>query len=430
MHSPSKQTETMKTETRGSLMSAAPSAATPEETPLALSSIEDALEQLRLGRPVLVADDENRENEADIVMSGATMTREWMAWAIRHSSGVICAPMPDAIADRLLLPPMVSRNEDPKGTAYTISVDAKGGVHTGISAADRALTLRLLADPSTEPSALTRPGHVFPLRAKPGGVLERDGHTEASVDLCRLAGLEPVAMIVELVHDDGAMMRLPGAIELAQREGLAVITIEQLIAWRRRHDRVERVASADLPTQVGTFRVEAYADRENGAEHLALVAPTDGDDVPLVRVHSECLTGDALGSLRCDCGPQLAEAQRLVAREGGVVVYLRGQEGRGVGLLNKIRAYAQQDAGADTVDAQTNLGLPIEAREYGAAAAILRDLGNERVRLLTNNPAKVRELVEHGIDVVETVPLIAGRTAQNASYLRTKRERMGHTFDA
>lgn len=400
-----------------------------------LSTIEDALEQLRLGRPVLVADDENRENEADIVMSAATMTTEWMAWAIRHSSGVICAPMPDAVADRLLLPPMVSRNEDPKGTAYTISVDAKDGVHTGISAADRARTLRLLADPATDPATLTRPGHVFPLRAKPGGVLERDGHTEASVDLCRLAGLDPVAMIVELVHDDGAMMRLPAAIDMAQREGLAVITIEQLITWRRLHDRVEHVASAELPTQVGTFRVEAYADRENDAEHLALVAQVPGSScadavAPLVRVHSECLTGDALGSLRCDCGPQLAEAQRLVAREGGVVVYLRGQEGRGVGLLNKIRAYAEQDAGADTVDAQTNLGLPVEAREYGAAAAILRDLGLERVRLLTNNPAKVRELAEHGIDVVETMPLIAGRTAQNASYLRTKRERMGHTFGA
>ena len=404
---------------------------------LALSSIEEALEQLRLGRPVLVADDEDRENEADIVMAGATMTPEWMAWAIRHSSGVICAPMPDTVADRLRLPPMVSRNEDPKGTAYTVSVDARDGVHTGISAADRALTLRLLADPTTTAEALTRPGHVFPLRARPGGVLERDGHTEASVDLCRLAGLAPIAMIVELVHDDGAMMRLPGAIELADRAGLAVITIEQLITWRRRHDRVEHVASATLPTEYGEFAVEAFADRESGAEHLALVAPgtapgsdQDGShgDAPLVRVHSECLTGDALGSQRCDCGPQLQEAQRLVSREGGVVLYLRGQEGRGVGLLNKVRAYALQDAGLDTVDAQTELGLPVEAREYGAAAAMLRSLGIERVRLLTNNPAKVEQLRTFGIDVLEQVPLVAGANPHNAAYLRTKRERMGHTL--
>lgn len=399
-----------------------------DDAALRLSSIEHALDELRSGRPVLVADDENRENEADIVMAGATMSAEWMAWAIRHSSGVICAPMPDDVADRLLLPPMVSRNEDPKGTAYTISVDAKDGVHTGISAADRALTLRLLADPVTPPSALTRPGHVFPLRARPGGVLERDGHTEASVDLCRLAGLAPVAMIVELVHDDGAMMRLPGAVELARTEGLAVITIEQLIEWRRRNDRVEHVASATLPTEYGTFTVEGFADRESGAEHLALTSKRDGGEVPLVRVHSECLTGDALGSLRCDCGPQLREAQRLVSREGGVVLYLRGQEGRGVGLLNKMRAYGVQDAGLDTVDAQVELGLPVDAREYGAAAAMLRALGHTRVRLLTNNPDKAAQLERFGIDVVEQVPLVAGLGPDNAGYVRTKRERLGHTF--
>lgn len=399
------------------------------EEALRLSSVEDALAQLRAGRPVLVADDENRENEADIVMAGETMTAEWMAWAIRHSSGVICSPMPDDVADRLLLPPMVSRNEDPKGTAYTISVDAKDGVHTGISAADRALTLRLLADPTTPPAALTRPGHVFPLRARPGGVLERDGHTEASVDLCRLAGLSPVAMIVELVHDDGAMMRLPGAVELAEAEGLAVITIEQLIEWRRRHDRVEHIASANLPTEYGTFTAWGFEDRESGAEHLALVSEREPGEVPLVRLHSECLTGDALGSLRCDCGPQLREAQRLVSREGGVVLYLRGQEGRGVGLLNKMRAYGLQDAGFDTVDAQVELGLPIDGREYGAAAAMLRALGHTRVRVLTNNPDKAAQLARFGIEVVERVPLVAGMGPDNATYVRTKIERLGHTFD-
>lgn len=395
---------------------------------LNLSTIEEALDELRAGRPVLVADDADRENEADIVMAGETMTAEWMAWSIRHSSGVICAPMPDFVADRLALPPMVSRNEDPKGTAYTVSVDAKDGVHTGISAADRARTLRLLADPTTEPGALTRPGHVFPLRAKPGGVLEREGHTEASVDLCRLAGVQPVAMIVELVHDDGRMMRLPDAIELAQRDGLAVITIADLIEWRRRNDRVTHVGNAQLPTDVGEFVIHGYEDRQTGAEHVALISEVPTKEAPLVRVHSECLTGDALGSLRCDCGPQLRESQRLVSREGGAVIYLRGQEGRGVGLLNKLRAYGLQDSGLDTVDSQTELGLPVEAREYGAAAAILRDLRVTRVRLLTNNPAKVEELRAYGIDVVEQVPLVAGLNKHNAKYIKTKRERMGHTF--
>lgn len=401
-----------------------------ERDDMHLSSIEVALEELRAGRPVLVADDENRENEADIVMAAETMSAAWMGWAVRHSSGVICAPMTDETADRLLLPPMVSRNEDPKGTAYTISVDARDGVHTGISAADRALTLRLLADPTTQASALTRPGHVFPLRARAGGVLERDGHTEASVDLCRLAGLSPVAMIVELVHDDGAMVRLPAAVDIAREHGLAVITIEQLIEWRRRHDRVEHVATATLPTDHGTFTVEGFADRETGAEHLALVAEPAAKGTPLVRVHSECLTGDALGSLRCDCGPQLRESQRLVAAEGGVVLYLRGHEGRGVGLLNKMRAYGLQDAGRDTVDAQLDLGLPVDAREYGAAAAMLRSLGFTRVRLLSNNPDKAAQLERFGVAVVEQVPLVVGRGANNAGYLRTKRDRLGHTFEA
>ena len=395
---------------------------------LNLATIEEALDELRAGRPVLVADDADRENEADIVMAGESMTTEWMAWSIRHSSGVICAPMPDDVADRLQLPPMVARNEDPKGTAYTISVDAKDGVHTGISAADRAHTIRLLADPTTNPAALTRPGHVFPLRAKPGGVLEREGHTEASVDLCRLAGLAPVAMIVELVHDDGRMMRLPDAVELAERDGLAVITIEDLQTWRRRHDRVSAVGSAKLPTEFGTFTLHGFADKVTNAEHVALVSQIDLPEVPLVRVHSECLTGDAFGSLRCDCGPQLRESQRLTSREGGIVVYLRGQEGRGVGLLNKVRAYGLQDSGLDTVDSQTQLGLPVEAREYGAAAAILRELRVTRVRLLTNNPAKVDELRSHGIDVVEQVELVAGLNEHNATYIQTKRERMGHTI--
>lgn len=396
---------------------------------MSLATIDQALAQLANGRPVLVADDADRENEVDLIMPGANADPRWMGWAVRHGSGVICAPLPGYVADRLGLPPMVGDNQDPKGTAYTVSVDAANAASTGISAADRTETVRVLASPTAQPADLTRPGHIFPLRARDGGVLERPGHTEAAVDLCRLAGLPPVGVIVELVHDDGSMMRLQESFELAREAELVVITIADLVAWRRLHDRVRAAARTVLPTEHGEFAVTAYVDRLTGAEHLALTAP-QGTGAGLVRVHSECLTGDVFGSRRCDCGPQLQLSMERIAREGGTIVYLRGHEGRGVGLADKLRAYEQQDIGYDTVDAQTLLGLPVDAREYDAAAAILHDQHIDQVRLLTNNPRKVDALRDLGIDVIETVPLHAGLTAENERYLQTKRDKMGHTAPA
>ncbi|NCT90710.1 GTP cyclohydrolase II [Cellulomonas sp. APG4] len=409
-----------------------------------LGTVAQALDALRAGRPVLVADSPDRENEADVVLAAQSATAEWVGWTIRHSSGYLCAPMPSARADALELPLMVPHSQDPRRTAYTVTVDAADGVSTGISAADRARTLRVLADPASGPGSIIRPGHVLPLRAVPGGVLHRGGHTEAAVDLCRLAGLEPVAGIAELVHDDGSMMRLADAAGLAERDGLVLLTIEDLVAWRRQNDadptagapaasgaRVHRTGSAVLPTAHGRFTVHAYRDLRTGAGHVALVpdAVEQPASVPVVRVHSECLTGDAFGSLRCDCGPQLDESLRRVAREGGAVVYLRGHEGRGIGLLAKVSAYALQDAGRDTVEANLELGLPADRREYGAAAAMLQDLGLVRLRLLTNNPAKVAGLAAHGLEV-DAEPIEVGRTPENERYLRTKADAMGHLLTA
>ena len=408
---------------------------------IVLGTVEQALDALRAGRPVLVADSPDRENEADVILAAESATSEWVAWTIRHSSGYLCAPMPSSRADALDLPLMVPASQDPRRTAYTVTVDAADGVTTGISASDRAHTLRVLADPAAGPNNVIRPGHVLPLRAVPGGVLHRGGHTEAAVDLCRLAGLQPVAGIAELVHDDGSMMRLPATADLARREGLVLLTIEQLVAWRREHGdipaavgdgpperRVHATGSATLPTTHGIFRVHGYRDLRTGASHVALVAVdvAQPDEVPVVRVHSECLTGDAFGSVRCDCGPQLDTALARAAAHGGAVVYMRGHEGRGIGLLSKIDAYALQDAGRDTVQANLDLGLPADRREYGASAAILADLGLMRIRLLTNNPAKVTGLTVHGIVVEEVLPIEVGRTSQNAAYLHTKAVAMGH----
>lgn len=410
-----------------------------------LSSIPDALEALRQGRPVLVADDENRENEGDVVLSAERASAEWLAWTVRWSSGFVCAPMPAEWADRLDLAPMVARNEDARGTAYTVSVDAASGVTTGISAADRAHTLRVLADPTSTPTSVTRPGHVLPLRAVEGGVRERGGHTEASVELMRLAGLAPVAAIAEVVAEDGSMMRLPGLIALGAENAIPVITIEQLIAYLDEHEplpaldareaapsrrRVSLRAEANVPTSHGTFRFLAFKDRVTGTDHLAIVAGDLADDAPLVRVHSECLTGEAFDSLKCECGPQLDEALERISREGGVVIYMRGHEGRGIGLINKLRAYALQERGLDTVDANLALGLPADARDYAAAAGMLAELGVERVRLLSNNPDKVAQLRGFGLDVVEQVPLLVGVGANNHQYLETKRDRMGHVIGA
>ncbi len=404
-------------------------------------TVEQALEALRAGRPVLVADSPDRENEADVILAAQSATPEWVAWTIRHSSGYLCAPMPSARADALDLPLMVPHSQDPRRTAYTVTVDAATGVSTGISAADRARTLRVLADPASGPVDLIRPGHVLPLRAVPGGVLHRAGHTEAAVDLCRLAGLRPVGAIAELVNDDGSMVRLPEASRLAQAEGLVLLTIADLVAWRREHDdvvetgepgegrpRVHATHTAYLPTRHGDFRIHGFRDLRTGDEHVALV-PTSGlAATPVVRVHSECLTGDAFGSARCDCGPQLDAALEIAAEQGGAVVYLRGHEGRGIGLLAKVAAYALQDEGRDTVEANLDLGWPADRREYGSAAAILRALGVERVQLLTNNPAKVAGLRAHGVEVVEVRGLEVGRTPQNEAYLRTKATSMGHVL--
>ncbi|WDH79658.1 GTP cyclohydrolase II [Microbacterium esteraromaticum] len=404
---------------------------------MSLSPISDALDALRAGRPVIVADDENRENEGDIIISAELATPEVMAWMVRWTSGLICAPMPADLADHLNLPPMVEANEDARSTAYTVSVDAAEGVTTGISAHDRALTLNVLANPQSTATSLIRPGHILPLRAVDGGVRERAGHTEAAVELMRLAGLHPVGAIAEVVDEDGSMMRLPSLLELGARDNVPVITIEQMIAYLDEHEprdahaphtphrRVSLRADATVPTAHGTFRMLAYKDRVTGTDHLAIVSGTLSETA-LVRVHSECLSGEAFGSLKCECGPQLQSALDRIDDEGGVVIYMRGHEGRGIGLINKLRAYSLQEEGLDTVDANLALGLPADARDYAAAAGILTDLGVSRVRLLTNNSDKVNKLRELGLDIVEQVPLIVGVGPNNHQYLETKRDRMGH----
>jgi 3,4-dihydroxy 2-butanone 4-phosphate synthase/GTP cyclohydrolase II len=399
-----------------------------------LDPVERAVSEVAAGRPVVVVDDVDRENEGDLVLAADTATSEWLAFMVRHTSGVVCVPMTGETLDRLHVPLMTPQNEERMRTAYTVTVDARVGVTTGISAADRARTIRVLADPASTPEDLVRPGHLLPLRAREGGVLVRPGHTEASVDLARLAGRQPAGVIAELVEDDGSMRRAASCRAFADEHGLAMMSIADLIAYRRRHDRlVDRVAATRLPTRYGELTAFGFADRLDGSEHLALVAGdlvdgrlVDGDDV-LVRVHSECLTGDVLGSVRCDCGPQLEASLAAVTAAGrGVVVYLRGHEGRGIGLLAKLQAYALQDAGLDTVDANLELGLPADAREYAAAAQVLADLGVGRVRLLTNNPVKVGALRRYGVDVVTRVPLSVGVGPDNLGYLRTKRDRMGH----
>ncbi len=402
---------------------------------LALDPVEHAITDIALGRPVIVVDDEDRENEGDIIFAASAATPELMAFTIRYSSGVICVPMTGDELDRLKLPPMTAVNEDRKGTAYAVSVDARDGVDTGISAADRARTVKLLATEATQPGDLTRPGHVFPLRAVDGGVLVRPGHTEAAVDLARLAGLPPVGAICEVVNDDGTMARLPELVAFAREHGLSIISIEDLIAYRRRTElQVARAAVTTLPTAFGDFTAVGYKGTIDGIEHLALVAGgldadgkvTDGEDL-LVRVHSECLTGDVFGSLRCDCGPQLQASLAEIAAAGrGVVLYLRGHEGRGIGLAHKLRAYELQEQGRDTVDANLELGLPADARDYSIGAQMLTDLGVHSLTLLTNNPAKLTALTEHGLRVNARRPVEIEPGEHNSAYLRTKRDRMGH----
>jgi 3,4-dihydroxy 2-butanone 4-phosphate synthase/GTP cyclohydrolase II len=399
------------------------------EEVVTLDPIEQAITDMAAGRAVVVVDDEDRENEGDLIFAAQRATPELAGFMIRHTSGVICVAMTGPDLDRLSLPPMTMVNEDRKGTAYAVSVDSRDGVTTGISASDRAHTIRVLADTATEPNEITRPGHVFPLRAAVGGVLRRPGHTEAAVDLARLAGLTPAGAICEIVNDDGSLMRAPQLRQFADAHGLTMISIADLIAYVRRTERqVERVATTALPTRFGDFTAHGYRDMITGTDHVALVRGDlgDGDEV-LVRVHSECLTGDVLGSTRCDCGAQLATAMQRVADEGrGVVLYLRGHEGRGIGLLHKLRAYQLQDAGADTVQANLELGLPADARDYGTGAQILADLGVHSMRLLTNNPTKRAGLEGYGLTIVGREPLPPAVTEENVRYLTTKRDLMGH----
>ncbi|MFF3213689.1 bifunctional 3,4-dihydroxy-2-butanone-4-phosphate synthase/GTP cyclohydrolase II [Streptomyces sp. NPDC002886] len=396
-----------------------------------LDPVEQAIRDIAAGRPVVVVDDEDRENEGDLVIAAEKATPEIIAFMMSECRGLICAPLEGDELERLELPQMVQHNTESMQTAFTVSVDASGahGVTTGISAADRATTLRLLADGVSGPEDFVRPGHVFPLRAKPGGVLVRNGHTEAAVDLARLAGLRPAGAIVEIAGEDGVMLRLPELIPFARKHGLTIISIEDLIAYRRSAEpTVRREAQVSLPTSFGHFTAYGFRSTVDGVEHVALVHGEigDGEDV-LVRMHSECLTGDIFQSQRCDCGPQLHTAMERVQAAGrGVIVYLRGHEGRGIGLLSKLRAYELQERGRDTLDANLELGLPADARDYGAGAQMLADLGVHSVRLLTNNPEKSAALISHGIKVSDREPMPMEAGEHNLRYLRTKRDRMGH----
>src|ERR1035437_6357107 len=400
---------------------------------MALSTIEEATDQIRSGGMVVVVDDEDRENEGDLIMAAGDVTPESMAFFLEFTSGVFCAPIESQRADELQLPLMVLANTEAQRTAFTVSVDYRHGTTTGISAHDRAITIRALVDPSTRPNDLNRPGHIFPLRYREGGVLERAGHTEATVDLCRMAGKFPAGVLCEIVTEDKTdMARLPELEVFAKSHDLPIITIADLIRYRRRHEKlVRRVAESSLPTEFGQFQAHVFESVLDREQHIALVyGDIENVDNLLVRVHSECLTGDALGSLRCDCGPQLQMALAKVAAEGaGVIVYLRGQEGRGIGLAHKIRAYALQEDGRDTVDANLEQGLPVDSRQYGTGAQILVDLGVTSMRLMTNNPVKYGGLEGFGLNIVERVPLESSPTPFNIDYLRTKRERMGHLLE-
>ncbi|WP_156185006.1 bifunctional 3,4-dihydroxy-2-butanone-4-phosphate synthase/GTP cyclohydrolase II [Allosalinactinospora lopnorensis] len=408
---------------------------------IALDDITGAIADMAAGRPVVVVDDEDRENEGDLILAAEAATPELLAFMVRYTSGIICVPMLGEDLDRLDLPLMTKVNEESLRTAYTVTVDARSGVSTGISAADRAHTIRLLADAESTADDFVRPGHILPLRYHSGGVLARRGHTEASVDLARLAGLRPAGVLAEIVNDDGTLTRLPGLREFADEHGLRLVSIEQLVRYIEKvgdtvraeipaahRPTVERVVETRIPNRYGQWRAVGYRGMADGAEHIALVLGEIGDGADVVtRLHSECLTGDAFGSHRCDCGAQLEAAMAAIAEEGrGILVYLRGHEGRGIGLLHKLQAYRLQDSGSDTVDANLELGLPADAREFGAGARILTDLGVRSVRLISNNPGKTDGLLRHGIAVTERIAMPTVVTDDNLRYLQTKRDRMGH----
>jgi 3,4-dihydroxy 2-butanone 4-phosphate synthase/GTP cyclohydrolase II len=396
------------------------------------ASIREAIEEIRQGRMVIVVDDADRENEGDLIMAAERVTPEAIAFIVRHTSGVICMPVTGERLDELEIPLMVAANTDSRRTAFTVSVDARAGVTTGISAADRARTIQAIIDPATRPADLSRPGHIFPLRYREGGVLKRAGHTEAAVDLARLAGLYPAGVLCETVNEDGTMARLPDLALFARMHGLKLISIADLIAYRRQFEvLVAKVAEANIPTRHGEFRSIAYESSVDGRTHVALVTGDMGDGAEvLTRVHSECLTGDVFRSLRCDCGEQLDRAMELIGREGrGVILYIRGHEGRAIGITHKLRAYELQERGRDTVEANLELGFPADQRDYGVGAQILYDLGVRSMRLLTNNPEKRAGLEGHGLAIKERLPLQTAPTPQNVGYLRAKREKLGHLLD-
>lgn len=395
------------------------------------ASIEEAVADIRQGKPIVVVDDEDRENEGDLIAAAQKATPEMINFIVKHGRGLLCAPITKERAEELELPPMVERNTEKHGTAFTVSVDYKHGTTTGISAFDRAKTIQTLVDPSTRPDDLARPGHIFPLVAKKGGVLRRAGHTEATVDLARLAGLAPAGLLCEIMDADGSMARLPRLQEIAAEFSLKIITIKDLIAYRQRREKlVKRLFSTPLPTRYGEFNLIVYETVIEGNQHLALVkGDVEGRKNVLVRVHSQCLTGDVFGSDRCDCGDQLHQAMQKIEAEGaGVLVYMR-QEGRGIGLLNKLICYRLQDQGLDTVEANVAIGFPPDARDYGIGAQILADLGLTSIRLMTNNPAKRIGLEGYGLEVVERVPLIIQPHEKNRFYLETKRDKLGHLLD-
>jgi 3,4-dihydroxy 2-butanone 4-phosphate synthase / GTP cyclohydrolase II len=395
------------------------------------SSMEEVIEDIKLGKMVIVCDDEDRENEGDLTMAAELVTPEDINFMATHGRGLICLPMAEEMLDRLEVPQMITHNSSRMGTAFTVSIEAKDGISTGISAADRAHTCRVAVDDATDPEDLVMPGHVFPLRARPGGVLQRAGQTEAAVDLARLAGLKPAGVICEIMKEDGTMARVPDLEKFSEEHGVKMVTVAQIIEHRRTYETLVKCAvETKLPTPFGEFRLKAYENEIDDLTHLALLMgePEDKDDV-LVRVHSACLTGDALHSLRCDCGAQLEAAMRAVAEEGeGVIVYMQ-QEGRGIGLMNKMKAYHLQDEGLDTVEANQRLGLAPDLRDYGIGAQILKNLGLRRIRFMTNNLTKVVGLQGFGLELVKRVPLEIEPNGHNERYLRTKREKLNHVFE-